>query len=180
MPAVDWPFSAIENVDEPDLAQEPFSYDVYSLQLSSSDPSDLTVPVISPSNLPVSFLSSNMSHIPFPQLTDITNADPCLNAYQQVTSEHGFHKGTPMQTEIDQLKDMVRILQEKCDGASQSSALIDSLLKSYVYVRTPNMSKTYLCHVVIAPRQVYTSMIFATKFLKYLFSFKNLEIARKC
>jgi hypothetical protein len=121
IPAVDVPIPSFETIDQSGLSQQPFSYDFSSLQLSTSDHSSQMQSVISPSNLPdsVSFFPSDVSQIPFPQVIDIPMAGPYFDSYNlssytsRMETDPRRDETALLRMEIDQLKDIVKTLQER-------------------------------------------------------------------
>jgi hypothetical protein len=116
IPTLNMPCSeAINKSDQPS-----FSYDFNSYQCSSSDSSNMIQPVVSSSNFPnsISFFSTDLSQIPFPQVKDMSMTCPFFDAYD--TSNYKSTMDTDqkdevaiLRSEVEQLKDMIQTLQQR-------------------------------------------------------------------
>jgi Leucine-rich repeat (LRR) protein len=109
-----------EAINKSDLSQSSFPYDFNSLQASSSDSSNLIQSVVSSSNFPnsLSFSSTDLAQIPFPQVTDMSMTCPIFDAYN--TSNYKSTMGIDqkdevaiLRSEVEQLKDMIQTLQQR-------------------------------------------------------------------
>lgn len=115
---LDMPF--FETINKSDLSQSSFPYDFNSLQASSSDSSNLVQSVVSSSHFPnpLSFFSTDVSHIPFPQVTDLSMSRPVFDSYD--TSSYKSRMETDqsdevalLRSEVERLKDVVQTLQQR-------------------------------------------------------------------
>jgi hypothetical protein len=116
---LDMPF--FETINKSDLSHSPFPYDFNFLQASSSsDSSNLVQSVVSSSHFPnsLSFSSPDVSHIPFPQVTDLSTLRPVFDSYD--TSSYKSRMETDqsdevalLRSEVERLKDVVQTLQQR-------------------------------------------------------------------
>lgn len=115
---LDMPF--FETINKSDLSQSSFPYDFNSLQASSSDSSNHAQSVVSSSHFPnpLSFFSTDVSHIPFPQVTDLSMSRPVFDSYD--TSSYKSRMETDqsdevalLRSEVERLKDVVQTLQQR-------------------------------------------------------------------
>jgi hypothetical protein len=118
IPTSDMPF--FEAINKSDLSQSSFPYDFNSLQASSSDSSNLIQSVVSSSNFPnsLSFFSTDLAQIPFPQVTDMSMACPIFDAYDTSNYKSTMDidqkdEVAILRSEVEQLKDMIQTLQQR-------------------------------------------------------------------
>ena len=116
IPMLDTP--CFETINKSDLPQSSLSYNFNSLQ-SSSDSSNLIQSVVSSSDFPnpPSF-STDLSQIPFPQVTDISITHPFFDSYnasnyKSIMEINQKDEVTLLRSEVEQLKNMVQTLQQR-------------------------------------------------------------------
>ena len=118
IPTLDMPY--LETVNKSDLLHSSFPYDFNSLQPPSSDSSNLVQSVFSLSHFPnsPSFFSTDVSLIPFPQVTESSITSQLFDSYN--TSSYQYRMETDhsnevvvLRSEVERLKDVVQTLQQR-------------------------------------------------------------------
>ncbi|KAH8585966.1 hypothetical protein B0O99DRAFT_645758 [Bisporella sp. PMI_857] len=126
--------SCFETIDKSDRSQESLSYDFNSLQPLISDHSNLIQSVISPSSFQSPFFSfqTDMSQIPFPQVTDISMNRQFPDSYDlptytsTITADQKDEMAL-LRIEIDQLKGMVQLFQQSYTDKMEAAMYVDGL-----------------------------------------------------
>jgi hypothetical protein len=118
IPTFDMP--CFETINKSDLSQSSFCYDFNSFQSSSSDSSNLIQSVVSSSKFPnpPSSLSTDLSAIPFPQVTDVSMTRPFFDSYDASSYKSTMEidqndEVALLRSEVEQLKDVVQTLQQR-------------------------------------------------------------------
>jgi len=118
IPTLDMP--CFETINKSDLSHSSFPYDFNSLQPPSSDSSNLVQSVFSLSHFPnsPSFFSTDVSLIPFPQVTESSITSQLFDSYD--TSSYQYRMETDhsnevavLRSEVERLKDVVQTLQQR-------------------------------------------------------------------
>jgi hypothetical protein len=118
IPTLDMP--CFETINKSDLSHSSFPYDFNSLEPPSSDSSNLVQSVFSLSPFPnsPSFFSTDVSLIPFPQVTESSITSQLFDSYD--TSSYQYRMETDhsnevavLRSEVERLKDVVQTLQKR-------------------------------------------------------------------
>jgi hypothetical protein len=179
---LDMPF--FETINKSDLSQSSFPYDFNSPQ-ASSDSSNPLQSVVSSSHFPnsLSLFSTDVSHIPFPQVTDLSMSRPVFDSYD--TSSYKSRMETDqsdevalLRSEVERLKDVVQTLQQR-----YPQALLFSNRTGLIYSKTAtrmvtSRTRVFAClHSTVRTwRQWLALILFETRFLVCLLNLRRLHV----
>jgi hypothetical protein len=109
-----------ETINKSDLSHSSFPYDFNALQPPSSDSSNLVQSVFSLSHFPnsPSFFSTDVSLIPFPQVTESSITSQLFDSYDTSSYQYGMetdhsNEVAVLRSEVERLKDVVQTLQQR-------------------------------------------------------------------